>query len=194
MGLRPRARASRAWSSAITFGATKKRTAIQCQQYSGNLDKVHFWTPPTTYNCMQNFSGGQNFSFPALLDCYRESLLITISPNKCQMRVLTRTKLRYCSIVYTFYGSSQHQFFLFWRALTSGNNNTKLFRMKDRRLSVGWFTIILREIPLSRWQFGSRSSGEWINVLYSFLPLMFPTHNPYYGSKQLNQNNCAEKG
>ena len=23
---------------------------------------------------------------------------------------------------------------------------------------------------------------------------MFLTHNPYYGSKQLNQNNCGEKG
>ena len=65
---------------------------------------------------MQKFSGGKNFSFPALPDCYRESLLITISPNKCQMRVLT------CC----------------WRALARQcikcNDNTKLFRMKDRRL------------------------------------------------------------
>ena len=88
------------------------------QRYNVNnkvatLTKVHFWTPPTTFNCMQNFSAGQNSSFPALLDCHRESLLITISPNKCQMRVLTRTKMRYCSMVYTFYQSSQHQFFIF---------------------------------------------------------------------------------
>ena len=69
--------------------------------------------PPTTFICMQNFSGGLNYSFPALRNCHRESLLITISPNKCQMRVLTRTKMRYCSIVYTFYGSSLHQFFIF---------------------------------------------------------------------------------
>ena len=89
-----------------------------------------------------------------------------------------------------------------WRALArqciKHNNNTKLCRMKDRRLGVGWFTItILREILLSRSQFGRRSSGEWINVfffLYSSLPLMFLTHNPYYGSKQLNKHNCAEKG
>ena len=94
-------------------GATKKHTAIQCQQLSGNLDKVHFLTPPTSFYCMQNFSGGLNYLFPALRNCHRESLLITISPNKCQMRVLTRTKMRYCSIVYTFYGSSQHQFFIF---------------------------------------------------------------------------------
>ena len=48
--------------------------------------------------------------------------------------------------------------------------------------AVGWFMIItLREIPLSRSQFGRRSSGEGINLfLYSSLPLMFPTHNPYY--------------
>ena len=97
----------------IRFGTTNKHTAIQCQQQSDNLDKVHFWIPPTTFNCMENFSEGQNFSFPALFDCYRELFLITISPNKCQMRVLTRTKMRYCSIVYTFYGGSQHQFFIF---------------------------------------------------------------------------------
>ena len=119
-----------------------------------NLDKVHFWTPPTTFICMQKFSGGQNFSFTALLACYRESPLITISPNKCQMRVLTRTK-RYCSIVNTFYGSSQHQFFIFdflfctryprysdfllacvseTVCIKRNNNNTKLCRMKDRRM------------------------------------------------------------
>ena len=110
--------------------------------------------PPTTFICMQNFSGGLNYSFPALRNCHRESLLITISPNKCQMRVLTRTKMRYCSIVYTFYGSSQHQFFIFdfvfctrypcysdllltcvsETVCIKRNNNTKLFRMKDRRL------------------------------------------------------------
>ena len=115
---------------------------------------MHFLTPPTTFNCMQNFSGGLNYSFPALRNCHRESLLITISPNKCQMRVLTRTKMRYCSIVYTFYGSSQHQFFIFdfvfctrYRCYSDlfptcvsetvcikRNNNTKLLRMKDRRL------------------------------------------------------------
>ena len=102
---------------------------------------------------MQKFSGGQNFSFPALLDCRRESLLITISANKCQMRVLTRTKMRNCSIVYTFYGGSQHQFFIFDFVFCprypcysdllltcvsetvhiKRNNNTQFCRMKDRR-------------------------------------------------------------
>ena len=115
---------------------------------------MHFLTPPTTFNCMQNFSGGLNYSFPALRNWHRESLLITISPNKFQMRVLTRTKMRYYSIVDTFYGSSQHQFFIFdfvfgarypcysdllltcvsETVCIKRNNNTKLFRMKDRRM------------------------------------------------------------
>ena len=32
------------------------------------------------------------------------------------------------------------------------------------------------------------------SIYYSSLPLMFPTHNPYYGRKQLNQNSGVEKG
>ena len=88
------------------------------QRYNVNnkvatLTKCIFLHPPTSFYCMQNFSGGLNYLFPALRNFHRESLLITISPNKCQMRVLTHTKLRYCSIVYTFYGSSRHQFFIF---------------------------------------------------------------------------------
>ena len=97
--------------------------------------------------------GVQIIRFPRCVTVILESLLITISRNKCQMRVLIRTKMRYCSIVYTFYGSSQHQFFIFdfvfctrypcysdfcWRALArrriKRNNNTKLCGMKDRRL------------------------------------------------------------
>ena len=38
--------------------------------------KCIFRHPPTISNCMQNLRGGQNFSFPTLLDSYRELLLI----------------------------------------------------------------------------------------------------------------------
>ena len=37
--------------------------------------KCIFRHPPTISNCMQNLRGGQNFSFPTLLDSYRELLL-----------------------------------------------------------------------------------------------------------------------
>ena len=143
---------------------------------------MHFSTPPTTLNCMQNFrGGGQNVSFPTLLDCYRGSLLIVISPNEYQMRLLTRTKLRYCSIVspsleahntnFSFLTSSSAQGTLViltccWRALArqciKRNNNTKLFRMKDRRLR-SWlvydYNIIGDELLLN---FGAKFQRQFV--------------------------------
>ena len=43
--------------------------------------KCIFRHPPTISNCMQNWRGGQNFSFPTLLDSYRELLLIVRNVN-----------------------------------------------------------------------------------------------------------------
>ena len=68
----------------IRYFATNKQLVLPWQAAQ---TKCIFRHPPTISNCMQNLRGGQNFSFPTLLDSYRKLLLSLSNAHNLIKRV-----------------------------------------------------------------------------------------------------------